>query len=149
MDFVTSLPMMFRKNNAIWVIVDRLTKSAHFILVRTDFSLAKLTKLYIRYMVKLHRVSTSIVSDRDPQFTSWFWVRLQKSLGIRLDLSTVHHPQTNRQSERTIQTLEDMLYCCILDLGGNWDDHIPLVEFDGKNSIGNHMIKVCTTEFNF
>ena len=134
MDFVTGLPMTFNKNNAIWVIVDRLTKSAHFIPVRTDFSLEKLTKLYIRDIVKLHGVPVSIISDRDPRFTSWHWVSLQKALGMRLDLSTTHHPQTDGQSERTIQTLEDMLRCCILDFGGNWDDHLPLVEFTYNNS---------------
>ena len=72
MDFVIGLPMMFNKNNAIWVIVDRLTKSAHFIPVKTEFSLAKLTKLYIRDIVKLHGVPMSIVSDRSPRFTSNF-----------------------------------------------------------------------------
>ena len=134
MDFVTGLPTMFNKNNAIWVIVDHLTKSAYFIPVKTDFSLEKLTKFYIRDIVKLHGVPMSIVSNRDPRFSSRFWVSLQKALGTRLDLSTVHHPQTDGQSERTIQTLEDMLRCCILDLGGNWDDHLPLVEFTYNNS---------------
>ena len=68
MDFVTGLPTTFNKNNAIWVMIDRLTKSAHFIPIRTDFSLAKLTKLYIRDIVKLHGVPTRIVLDRDPRF---------------------------------------------------------------------------------
>ena len=102
MDFVMGLSTTFNKNNAIWIIVDCLTKSTHFIPIRTDFSLAKLTKLYIRDVVKSYRVPTSIVSDRDPQFTSRFWMSLQKSLVTRLDLSTAHHPQTNGQSERTI-----------------------------------------------
>ena len=119
MDSMTALLTTFNKNNVIWVTVDRLTKSAHFIPIKIDFSLAKLTKLYIRDIVKLHGVPTSIVLDRDPRFTSRFWVSLQKFLGTRLDLSTTHHPQTDDQSERTIQTLEDMLCCYILDLGGN------------------------------
>ena len=126
--------MTFNKNNAIQVIVDRLTKYAHFILVRTNFSLAKLTKLYIREIVKLHGVLVSIISNRDPRFTSRFWKSLWKALGTRLDLSTVHHPQTDGQYERTIQTLEDMLQCCILDLSGNQDDHLSLVEFTYNNS---------------
>ena len=134
MDFVIGLPTTFNKNNASWVIVDCLTKSAHFIPVKTDFSLAKLTKLYIRDVVKLHGVPTSNVSDRDSRSTSRFWVSLQKSLGTRFDLSTMHHPQTDGQSQRTIQTLKDMLHYCILDLGGNWNDHLPLVEFTYNNS---------------
>ena len=113
------LPTMFSKNNVIWVVVDRMTKTAHFIPVRIDFSLAKLAKLYIRDVVKLHGVLSNIVLDRDPQFTSRFGVSLQKSLGTRLDLSTTHYPHTDGQAERTIQTLEDMLHCYILDLGGN------------------------------
>ena len=119
MDFAAMLPMTFYKNNAIWVIVDYLTKFAPFIPVRNNFSLAKLTELYIRDMVKLHEVLTSIISKRNHWFTSQFWVSLQKFLGTRLDLSTTHHPQTDRQSERTIKTLEDILHCCNLVLGGN------------------------------
>ena len=92
MDFVIGLPTTFRKHDAIWVIVDRLTKSAHFIPIRTDFSLAKLSKLYIKEVVKLYGIPLSIMSNRDPQFTSEFWISLQKTLGTRLDLSTAHHP---------------------------------------------------------
>ena len=92
MVFMTGLPTTFLRNNTIWIIVDRLTKFALFIPVRTDFSLAKLTKLYIKDAVKLRGVPTSIVSDRDPWFTSQFWVSLQKSLGTRLDLNIAHHP---------------------------------------------------------
>ena len=91
MDFVTGLPKTFSKHNAIWVIVDHLTKSAHFIPIKTDFSIVKLSKLYIREVVKLHDIPLSIVSDRDPQFTSRFWVSLHKALGTKLDLSTTHH----------------------------------------------------------
>ena len=99
--------------------MDRLTKTAHFIQIWMDFLLAKLTKLYIREVVRLHRVPSSLLSDKDPRFTSRFWISLQKALGTRLDLSTAHHPQTNGQFEITIQTLKDMLHYCILDLGGN------------------------------
>ena len=109
MDFVIRLPMTFCKHNAIWVIMDRLTKSTYFILIRTDFSLAKLSKLYIKEVVRLHGIPSSIVSDRDPWFTSHLWISLQKALGTRLDLSTAHHPQIDGQSDRTIQTVEDML----------------------------------------
>ena len=114
--------------------MDRLTKSAHFIPIKTDFSLTKLSKLYIREVVKLHGLPLSIILDRNPRFTSRFWISLQKALGTRLDLSTAHHPQTDGQSERTIQTLEDMLQCYILDFGGKWDEHLLLVEFTYNNS---------------
>ena len=109
MDFVVGLPRTQADYNAIWVIVDRLTKSAHFLAIRNNFSLDKLAKLYINELVKFHGVSISIVSDRDPRFTSRFWPKLQKALGAILHFSTVFHPQTDGQSERTIQTLEDML----------------------------------------
>ena len=88
MDFVIGLPTTFRKHDAIWVIVDRLTKSTNFIPIRTDFSLVKLSKLYIKEVVKLHGIPSSIMLDRHPQFTSRFWISLQKTLGTRLDLSS-------------------------------------------------------------
>ena len=81
-----------------------------------------------------HGVPISIISDRDSRFTSQFWQSLQKAMGTRLDLSTSYHPQTDGQTERTIQTLEDMLRACVLEFGGSWDDHLPLVEFSYNNS---------------
>ncbi|GKA06964.1 putative reverse transcriptase domain-containing protein, partial [Tanacetum coccineum] len=80
------------------------------------------------------RWPVSIISDRDSYFTSRFWQSLQKALGTRLDLSTAYHPEIDGQSERTIQTLEDMLRACAIDFGGNWDTHLPLVEFSYNNS---------------
>ncbi|XP_021601664.1 uncharacterized protein LOC110606926 [Manihot esculenta] len=109
MDFVVELPLTPRKKDAIWVIVDRLTKSAHFLLVRTHYSLEKYAELYINEIVQLHGVHLSIISDRDPRFTSRFWEKLHEALGTKLNFSTVFHPQTDGQSERVIQTLEDML----------------------------------------
>ena len=76
----------------------------------------------------------SIVSDRDSRFTSHFWSSFQKAMGTRLNLSTAYHPQTDGQSERTIQTMEDMLRACVIDFGGNWDEHLPLIEFSYNNS---------------
>ncbi|KAL0291840.1 UNVERIFIED_CONTAM: Transposon Ty3-G Gag-Pol polyprotein [Sesamum radiatum] len=129
MDFVVGLPRTFRKHDAIWVIVDRLTKSAHFLPIRQGDSLDKLAELYVAEIVRLHGVPVSIVSDRDPRFTSRFWGSLQKALGTKLHFSTAFHPQTNGQSERTIQTLEDMMRACTMEFKGNWDDHLPLMEF--------------------
>lgn len=111
-----------------------MTKSAHFLAFRINDSLEKLAKLYVDEIVRLHGIPISIVSDRDVRFTSKFWVSLQKALGTSLSMSTTFHPQTDGQSERTIQILEDMLWSCALDLQGNWDDHLPLVEFTYNNS---------------
>ncbi|RVW85874.1 Transposon Ty3-I Gag-Pol polyprotein [Vitis vinifera] len=134
MDFVIGLPRTLGGNNAIWVIVDRLTKSAHFLPMKVNFSLDRLASLYVKEIVRMHGVPVSIVSDRDPRFTSRFWHSLQKALGTKLSFSTAFHPQTDGQSERVIQVLEDLLRACILDLQGNWDDHLPLVEFAYNNS---------------
>ncbi|GKB15052.1 putative reverse transcriptase domain-containing protein [Tanacetum coccineum] len=134
MDFINKLPRTRSGHDAIWVIVDRLTKSAHFLAVREDFKTEKLARLYINEIVARHGVPVSIISDRDSHFTSRLWQSLQKALGTRLDLSTAYHPETDGQSERTIQTLEDMLRACAIDFGGNWDTHLPLVEFSYNNS---------------
>ena len=134
MDFITKLPRTSSGHDSIWVIVDRLTKSAHFLPIRETYSVDKLSRIYINEIVSRHGVPLSIISDRDGRFISHFWRSLQKSLGTQLDLSTAYHPQTDGQSERTIQTLEDMLRSCILDFGGNWDSHLPLIEFSYNNS---------------
>ncbi|KAL5865850.1 hypothetical protein ACOSQ3_003364 [Xanthoceras sorbifolium] len=118
----------------LWVIVDRLTKSAHFLPVRTDYSLDRLAELYIREIVRLHGVPVSIISDRDPRFTSRFWKKFQEALGTRLSFSTAFHPQTDGQSKRVIQVLEDMLRSCIIEFEGSWADHLLLIEFAYNNS---------------
>ena len=92
MDFVVGLPLTGRKHDSVWVLVDRLTKSAHFLPVRTDYSLDKLADLYIKEIVRLHGIPISIISDRDPRFTSRFWGKLQEALGTRLNFSIAFHP---------------------------------------------------------
>ncbi|GJX27027.1 putative reverse transcriptase domain-containing protein [Tanacetum coccineum] len=134
MDFVTKLPRTTMGQDTILVIVDRLTKSAHFLPMREDDSLEKLTRQYLKEVVSRHRVPVLIIFDRDGRFTSHFWRSLHKALGTQLDMSTAYHPQTDGQSERTIQTLEDMLRACVLDFGKSWDKHLPLVEFSYNNS---------------
>ena len=119
-DFVTGLPAPTRSHDAIWVVIDRLTKLAHFIPIKTTISLERVVNLYDREVIRLHGVLESFVSDRDAWFTSKFWRSVQRSLGTKLNFSTAFHPQTDGQSERTIQTLEDMLRACVLDLGGSW-----------------------------
>ncbi|GJV17608.1 putative reverse transcriptase domain-containing protein [Tanacetum coccineum] len=134
MDFVTKLPRTSSGHDTIWVIVDRLTKSAHFLPMRKDYKMERLARLYLNEIVARHGVPISIISDRDSRFTSRFWQSMQEALGTRLDMSTAYHPQTDGQSERTIQTLEDMLRACVLDFGGSWDVHLLLVEFSYNNS---------------
>jgi hypothetical protein len=131
MDFVGGLPRTHtqRGHDSIWVIVDRLTKSAHFLPVKSTYKTSQHADLFIFEIVKLHGVPVSIVSDRDPIFTSHFWRAFHRALGTKLKLSTSHHPQTDGQSERTIQTLEDMLRACVLEDGGSWNHHLPLTEF--------------------
>ncbi|GJT16645.1 putative reverse transcriptase domain-containing protein [Tanacetum coccineum] len=134
MDFITKLPRTRNGHDAIWVVVDRLTKSAHFLAIREDYSTEKLARLYTDEIVARHGVPVSIISDRDARFTSRLWQTFQKALGTRLDMSTAYHPQTDGQSERTIQTLEDMLRACVIDFSGSWDVHLPLAEFSYNNS---------------
>ncbi|GJV57109.1 putative reverse transcriptase domain-containing protein [Tanacetum coccineum] len=105
-----------------------------FLAIREDYKLESFARLCINEIVARHGVPVSIISDRDSQFTSRFWQSLQKALGTQLDLSTAYHPQTDGQSERTIQTLEDMLRALTIDFGGNWDTYLPLVEFAYDNS---------------
>ena len=119
MDFVVGLLLTGRNHDSIWVVVDRLTKSAHFLLVRTDYSLDKLAELYIKEIVRLHWIPISIISDRDPRFTSRFWGKLQDALGTLLNFSTAFHPQTDGQSEIVIQIMEDMLRSCVIDYEGS------------------------------
>jgi hypothetical protein len=116
------------------VIIDRLTKNAHFIPFRIIDSMEKMAELYVREIVRLYGVPASIVLDRDAWFTSKFSKKLQEAMGTKLDFSTAYHPQTDGQSERTIQILEDMLRLCVLDFKGNWIRFLPLVEFAYNNS---------------
>ena len=119
MDFVTKLPRTSSGQDMIWVIVDRLTKSAHFLPMRENDKMERFAQMYLKEVVSRHGVPISIISDRDSRFTSNFWQSLQKALGTRLDMSTAYHPQTDGQSERTIQTLEDMLRACTVDFGND------------------------------
>ncbi|GJT25390.1 putative reverse transcriptase domain-containing protein [Tanacetum coccineum] len=133
-DFVIKLPKTSNEHDTIWVILDRLTKSAHFIPTRATDIMETLTRLYIKEIVSRHGVPISIISDRDSHFSSKFWQSLQNALGTQLDMSTTYHPEIDGQSERTIQTLEDMHRAYIIDFGKGWDKHLPLIEFSYNNS---------------
>ncbi|CAN6678205.1 unnamed protein product [Malus baccata var. baccata] len=126
MDFVYKLPCTRNGYDRIWVIVDRLTKSVHFIPVREKYPLSQLAALFISKIVKYHGIPSSIISDRDPRFTFKFWVAFQESLGSRLLF--------NGQYERTIQTLEDMLRSSVVQFGDAWHQRLDLMEFAYNNS---------------
>jgi hypothetical protein len=134
MDFITGLPRTKSGYDYIWVVVDRLTKVAHFIPVKTTYTSAKLADIYMKRIVCLHGVPKSIVSDRGTQFTLHFWKQLHESLGMRLEFSIAFHPRTDGQTERVNQILEHMLRACALDYGSSWDDNLPYVEFSYNNS---------------
>lgn len=120
MEFVTGLSLSPKKKDSIWVIIERLMKSAHFILIKVNYSLEKLIKLYILEIARLHgvplfiildwdlRVPLFIILDWDLRFTSKFWGKFHKALGISLNFSTIFHSRTDGQSKRIIQVLEDM-----------------------------------------
>ncbi|KAL4020587.1 hypothetical protein IC575_019368 [Cucumis melo] len=133
-DFITGLRRTLKGYTVIWVVVDRLTKSAHFVPGKSTYTASKWGQLYMTEIVRLHGVPVSIISDRDARFTSKFWKGLQLALGTRLDFSTAFHPQTDGQTERLNQILEDMLRACVLEFSGSWDSHLHLMEFTYNNS---------------
>nr|GEX15354.1 putative reverse transcriptase domain-containing protein [Tanacetum cinerariifolium] len=134
MDFVTKLPKSSQRFDTIWVIVDRLTKSAYFLPIRENDPMDKLARLYLDRIVTRHGTPISIICDRDGRFTSNFLKTFQKALGTNLDMSTAYHPETDGQSKRTIQTLKDMLRAYEIDFGKGWVKHLPSVKFSYNNS---------------
>jgi IS30 family transposase len=134
MDFIVGLPRTRAGYDSIWVVVDRLTKSAHFIPVKTNYSSAVLVELYMSRIICLHGVPKKIVSDRGTQFTSHFWQQLHEALSTHLNFSSAYHPQTDGQTERTNQILEDMLRACVLQDQSGWDKRLPYAEFSYNNS---------------
>ncbi|WVZ75997.1 hypothetical protein U9M48_024004 [Paspalum notatum var. saurae] len=134
MDFIVSLPRTQKGYDSIWVIIDRLTKSAHFIPVKTIYHAKTYAELYIARIVSLHGVPRSVTSDRGSLFVSHFWKHLQTALGTTLIHSSAYHPQTSSQVERVNQILEDMLRACALTYSTKWDECLPLAEFAYNNS---------------
>jgi hypothetical protein len=134
MDFIVGLPRTAKGFDSIWVIIDRLTKIAHFLLVKVKYPVIAYVELYIARILSLHGVPKTIVSDRGPQFVSKFWEELHKALGTKLLHSLAYHPQTSGQTERVNQILEDMLRACVLEFPQKWDDCLPLAEFSYNNS---------------
>jgi transposase InsO family protein len=116
MDFIVGLPNTSLSHDSIWVIVDRLTKTAHFLPVHTTYNAKKYAEIYLDQIVHLHGVPKTIISDRGAQFVARFWEQLQHALGTKLIRSSAYHPQTDGQTERVNQILEDMLRACVLSM---------------------------------
>jgi transposase InsO family protein len=119
MIFIVGLPNISQKHDSIWVIIDRLTKTAHFLLVHTTYTAKKYAEVNLEQIIRLHGVPRTIISDRGAQFVARFWEQLQSSLGTKLIRSSAYHPQTDGQTERVNQILEDMLRACIIHYGTN------------------------------
>jgi transposase InsO family protein len=129
MDFFVGLPLTSHRHNVILVIVDKLTKSAHFILVRDTYDVTDVARVFVSEVIRLHGIPKKIISDRDSRFTSRFWTSLQSALGNQLNLSTTYHLETDGQTKRVNQVMEDMLRMYVMDNQTQWEKYLPLVEF--------------------
>jgi transposase InsO family protein len=134
MDFIVGLPCTRAGYDSIWVVVDRLTEAAHFIPVKTTYNSVVLAELYMSRIVCLHGIPKKIISDRGTQFTSHFWQQLHEALGTLLKFNPAYHPQTDGQTKRTNQILEDMLRVCALQDKSGWDKRLPYAEFSYNNN---------------
>ncbi|WVZ81128.1 LOW QUALITY PROTEIN: hypothetical protein U9M48_028544 [Paspalum notatum var. saurae] len=134
MDFIVGLPRTQKGYDSIWVIIDRFTKSAHFIPVKNWYNAQKYAEIYISRIVSLHGVPRTITSDKGSLFVSRFWEQLQTALGTTSIHSSAYHPQTSGHVERVNQILEDMLRACALTYSSKWDECLPLAEFAYNNS---------------
>ena len=133
MDFITGLPMTWRQHDSIMVVVDKLTKVAHFIPVKSTDKTDDIARIFMKEIFKLHGLPKAIVSDRDVKFTSNFWKGLFIDLGMNLNFSTSYHPQTDGHIERVKQVLEDMLHMYLMERPTKWEDYLLLVEFSYNN----------------
>jgi transposase InsO family protein len=134
MDFIVDLPNTSLRHDSIWIIVDRLTKTAYFLPVHTTYNAKKYAEIYLDQIVRLHGIPKMIISDRGAQFIARFWEQLQHALGTKLIRSSAYHPQTDGQTERVNQILQDMLRACVLQYDKNWDKCLSLAEFSYNNS---------------
>ena len=129
MDFITGLSMTWRHHDSIMVVVDKLTKTAHFILVKSTYEAGDIARIFMKEIFRLHGLPKAIISDRDVKFTSNFWKGLFADLGTKINFSTAYHPQTDGQTERVNQVLEDMLRMYVMEKPTKWEDYLHLVEF--------------------
>jgi hypothetical protein len=134
MDFAVGLSLTLHRHNSILMIVDKLTKSAHFILVRDTYDVTDVERLFLCEVICLHEISKKIILDRDSRFTSRFWTSLQSALGTQLNLRTTYHPETDGKTERVNQVMEDMLRMYVMDNQTHWEKYLPLVDFAYNNN---------------
>eukprot|EP00253_Pinus_taeda_P015608 PITA_15608 len=133
MDFITGLPKTKRNNDSIMVVVDKLSKVAHFIPVQSTYKAVQIAHVFMQNIFKLHGLPKTIISDRDVKFTSAFWRALFAELGTQLNFSTAYHPQTDGKTKRVNQIVEDMLRACVMQKPAQWEDYLHLVEFAYNN----------------
>jgi transposase InsO family protein len=133
MDFITGLPRIGKQHDSIMVVVDKLMKAAHFIPLKTTHKAANVVDIFMREITRLHGVPKTIVSDRDPKFTSKFWKGLFKGFRTNLNFSTTYHPKSDGKTERVNQVIEDILRMYVMDKPSKWEDYLHLVEFAYNN----------------
>jgi hypothetical protein len=134
MDFIVVFPLMTRRHDSIFVVVDTLTKSSHFIPVHTTYQAPDIAIFFISEIVRMHGMPKRIISDRGSVFTGLFWTSFQEALGTQLNFSTAYHRETDMQTEGKNQILEDMLCMYVMDQQKHWEEFFPLVEFAYNNS---------------
>jgi hypothetical protein len=129
MDFITGLPKTNKQHDSIMVVVEKLTKAAHFVPVKTMHTITNIADIFMKEIVRLHGIYRTIVSDKDTNFTSNFWRGLFKGFGTNLNFSTTYHPQTDGKTERVNRIIEYMLRMYVMDKPSKWEDYLHLVEF--------------------
>jgi hypothetical protein len=139
MDFITGLPTTKKQNDSIMVVVDKLTKVAHFIPVKSTHKAINIVEIFMKEIFRMHGLPKTIILDRDTKFTSNFWKALFSGLDTQLNFSTAYHPQTDGQTERTNQIVEDMLWMYVMDCPTKWEEYLHLVEFAYNNGYQNSL----------
>jgi hypothetical protein len=134
MDFITGLPKSVKQNDVIMVVVDKLSKSSHFIPIKSTYKAIDIVNIFMKEIFRLHGMPREIVSDIDKKFTSRFWKSLMAGFKTKLLFSTTYHPQTDGRTKRANQILEDMLRMHVMHHPKKWEDYLPLVEFSYNNS---------------
>ena len=135
MDFITGLPTSSKGNNAILTFTDRLSKLQRYVACKDTITAEQTMELFFENIFRHYGLPRSIISDRDPRFVSSFWQALWKRLGTQLNLSTANHPETDGQSERTNQVLEDMLRAYVSSYQDDWEEHLVTAEFAYNDSV--------------
>ena len=133
MDFITRLPMTVRQHDSIMVVVDKLTKTSHFIPIKSTYKADSIAKIFMKEIFRLHGLPKAIISDMDTKFTSNFWKILFADLGTRLKFSTAYHTYTDGKTKRVNQVLEDMVHMYVMEKPTKWEYYLQLVEFAYNN----------------